>query len=251
MFSTVSSCVNTSTSTLTDQLNKIKANIKESTKIQKANLEEIKRQNEIQKRNKEQIKKQDEILDELKQDVKDEKALYKDIDGKIKKNLKKNVEIRKNIHTDNEREHKISREIIKDRKELQVLDDALHIVNTAVAKQNNTIEENLQFLQNKNSADQQKIYYQQIQTQYLLIFNFYLFYLYVVLAVIWGVYWFFVKNGYSTYLKWFWYLHVIFYPYLAVYFEFVLYYIWGFVTSWFNGNPFYPWNNYTSYPPIV
>lgn len=136
--------------------------------------------------------------------------------------------------------------------ELSDLKDVVDTVKNTIHKQNKSLDENLQLLQNKNSADQQKIYYQQLQTEYLVIINFYLFYLYMILALIWGYFWFFVRDSeMSRFMSWFWYLHVFLYPYIAIYLEFFLYVVGRFVFSWFNGNPYYPWNNYTSYPPIV
>jgi hypothetical protein len=145
----------------------------------------------------------------------------------------------------------LNQEIISDSLELNELKNILGSVKKTIGTQNQSLTENLQYLKNKNSADQQKIFYQRLQTQYLIIINFYLFYLFMILSVIWGYNWFFVKTGYSIYMKCFWYLHVFFYPYLAIYFEFVLYLLGKFFVSWINSNPFYFWNNYTSYPPIV
>jgi hypothetical protein len=123
-------------------------------------------------------------------------------------------------------------------------------LNSTITNQNNSLSENLKYMKNKNSADQQKIFYLRLQTQYMVIVNFYLFYLYTFLAIIFGYYWFFVKPGYTIYMKWFWYLHIIALPYFLVYLEFVFYYMLKFIFSWITGNPFLPWHNYTSFPPV-
>jgi hypothetical protein len=52
-------------------------------------------------------------------------------------------------------------------------------------------------------------------------------------------------------MKVFWYLHIIFLPYLAIYVELVLYLLWGYFYSWVNMIPYSPWRSYTNYPPIV
>jgi hypothetical protein len=125
----------------------------------------------------------------------------------------------------------------------------INITNT-ITNQNKSLNENLKYLQNINSADQQQVYYNDLQTEFLHVLNFYLFYLYLILAVFFGYYWFYMKKGYSFYLKIFWYLHVIGLPYLLIYSEFVAFYMFNFVYFWITGTPFYPWRNYTSYPPL-
>ena len=125
----------------------------------------------------------------------------------------------------------------------------IDITNT-ITNQNKSLSENLKYLQNTNSADQQQVYYNDLQTEFLHVLNFYLFYLYLSLAVFFGYYWFYTKKGYSFNLKIFWYLHVIFLPYLLIYCEFVIFYIFNFVYFWITGTPFYPWRNYTFYPPL-
>lgn len=123
-------------------------------------------------------------------------------------------------------------------------------LKNTITNQNKSLNENLKYLQNKSLADKQVIFYHKLQTQYMVIVNFYLFYLYMLLAVIFGYFWFFVKTGYSTQMKWFWYLHVLILPYLLVYTEFVGYYFFKIILSWLSMSPLYVWNNYTSFPPV-
>lgn len=123
-------------------------------------------------------------------------------------------------------------------------------IKNTITNQNVSLNKNLKYLQNKSLADKQVIFYHKLQTQYMVIVNFYLFYLYMLLAVIFGYFWFFVKTGYSTQMKWFWYLHVLILPYLLVYTEFVCYYFLKIILSWLSMSPLYVWNNYTSFPPV-
>ena len=123
-------------------------------------------------------------------------------------------------------------------------------IKNTITNQNVSLNKNLKYLQNKSLADKQVIFYHKLQTQYMVIVNFYLFYLYMLLAVIFGYFWFFVKTGYSTQMKWFWYLHVLILPYLLVYTEFVGYYFFKIILSWLSMSPLYVWNNYTSFPPV-
>ena len=123
-------------------------------------------------------------------------------------------------------------------------------IKNTITNQNVSLNKNLKYLQNKSLADKQVIFYHKLQTQYMVIVNFYLFYLYMLLAVIFGYFWFFVKTGYSTQMKWFWYLHVLILPYLLVYTEFVGYYFLKIILSWLSMSPLYVWNNYTSFPPV-
>ena len=123
-------------------------------------------------------------------------------------------------------------------------------IKKTIANQNKSLNENLKYLQNKSLADKQVIFYHKLQTQYMVIVNFYLFYLYMLLAIIFGYFWFFVKVGYSVRMKWFWYLHVLILPYLLVYTEFVCYYFFKIILSWLSMSPLYVWNNYTSFPPV-
>ena len=123
-------------------------------------------------------------------------------------------------------------------------------LDNTVINQNKSITENLNYMKNKNSADQQKIVYLQLQADYMVFINYYLFSFFMFLAIIFGFYFFTVKKGYTTFMKIFWYLHLFFLPYLLVYCEFVTYYILKFVFSWITGSPYLPWHNYTSFPPI-
>jgi hypothetical protein len=123
-------------------------------------------------------------------------------------------------------------------------------LNNTVSNQNKSITENLNYMKNKNSADQQKIVYLQLQADYMVFINYYLFSFFMFLAIIFGFYFFTVKKGYTTNMKIFWYLHLFFLPYLLIYCEFVTYYILKFVFSWITGSPYLPWHNYTSFPPI-
>ena len=123
-------------------------------------------------------------------------------------------------------------------------------LNKTVSNQNKSITENLNYMKNKNSADQQKIVYLQLQADYMVFINFYLYSFFMFLAIIFGFYFFTVKKGYTTNMKIFWYLHIFFLPYLLIYCEFVTYYILKFVFSWITGSPYLPWHNYTSFPPI-
>ena len=123
-------------------------------------------------------------------------------------------------------------------------------LDKTVSNQNKSITENLNYMKNKNSADQQKIVYLQLQADYMVFINFYLYSFFMFLAIIFGFYFFTVKKGYTTFMKIFWYLHIFFLPYLLIYCEFVTYYILKFVFSWITGSPYLPWHNYTSFPPI-
>lgn len=199
----------------------------------------------------EQIKNELKLLEDVKKDVNIERSIQQDVINQTQQDLKTDAQINEQIRFDTNRVHILNQEIISESVELNELKQMINSVKNTVGNQNHSLVENLQYLKNKNSADQQKIFYQQLQTQYLIIINFYLFYLFMILAFIWGYYWFFVKTGYTIYMKWFWYLHIFFYPYFAIYVEFASYLIGKFILSWINGNPFYFWNNYTSYPPIV
>jgi len=227
-----------------------------NTKKQKKQLVDIpsineKRATENSRMLEQEIKNEINLLEQVKQEVKDERHIRQKIIDTNQRDLQKDADINQQIRFDTNRVHILNKEIITNSLQVNELKDVIDTVKNTIHSQNQSLDENLQLLKNTNSADQQKIFYQQLQTQYLVIINFYLFYLFLLLSLVWGYYWFFVKEGYNIYMKWFWYLHVIFYPYLAIYFEFVLYLTGGFIFSWFNGNPFYPWNNYTSYPPIV
>jgi hypothetical protein len=123
-------------------------------------------------------------------------------------------------------------------------------LKNTITNQNKSLNENLTYLQNKSLADKQVMFYHKLQTQYLVIVNFYLFYLYMLLAIIFGYFWFFVKEGYSIQMKWFWYLHILILPYLLVYTEFVCYYFFKIILSLLSMSPLYVWNNYTSFPPV-
>jgi hypothetical protein len=223
---------------------------KKFTAQQISNLEKLKYLEEINQLKK-KVNEEINVLEEVREDVDKETQIKQEIDKRIQKNLQTDENIKKQIHFDNSRVHFLNQEIIADSVQLNDLKPMISSVKDTIGKQNHSLIENLQYLQNKNSADQQKIFYQQLQNQYLVITNFYLFYLFMVLSIIWGYYWFFMKTGYNIYWKWFLYLNLFFYPYLAIYFEFALYLIGKFFISWINGNPFYFWNNYTSYPPIV
>jgi hypothetical protein len=123
-------------------------------------------------------------------------------------------------------------------------------IKKTITNQNKSLNENLTYLQNKSLADKQVIFYHKLQTQYMVIVNFYLFYLYMLLAIIFGYFWFFVKAGYSIRMKWFWYLLILILPYLLVYTEFVGYYFFKIILSLLSMSPLYVWNNYTSFPPV-
>ena len=187
-----------------------------------------------------------------KEDENDDKDDENTIQQQLRQQQRQFDDNRLDILSQKEKLHILNKKIKDEKLTLKELEGAVDTVKRTVRKQNNSLDENLRYLQNKNSADQQKIHYQQLQTEYLIILNFYLLYLFMALALVWGYFWFFVrKTNMTIYSKWFWYLHVFFYPYLAIYFEFVTYLLIRYVISLINGNPFYPWNNYTSYPPIV
>ena len=124
-------------------------------------------------------------------------------------------------------------------------------MNATIGNQNTALSQNMKLTDSQNAADQQKVFYQKLQTDYIVMINFYLFYFYTLLAILFFYPCFFVDKEHNFYAKIFVYLHILFYPYLVVYYEFVVYYIWQYCCYWISGNPFYPWNNYTSYPPII
>lgn len=126
------------------------------------------------------------------------------------------------------------------------------IIQTALNSQNTALADNLKMMQGTNAANEQLKFYLDLQTDYLIRINFYLFYLYMLLAILFFFPCFFDgSTAYSLWVKILFYLHVFFYPYLVVYYEFVFYYLLVWIRSWISGNPFYPWTNYTSYPPII
>ena len=109
---------------------------------------------------------------------------------------------------------------------------------------------NITYLQGLYSADNQKIAYEQQHITYWVSINFWLFYIYVLLALIYA----FKLFGYGTgslKMKIFWYLHILLLPYFAIYTELAVYLFLSYLYAWVTGQPFVVWNYFTSYPSIV
>ena len=124
-----------------------------------------------------------------------------------------------------------------------------HFLN-AIHNQNTSLQNNITYMSGLYSGDNQKIAYEQQLVNYWVRINFWLFYIYVILALIYSFKLFAYGSGKLS-GKIFWYLHILFLPYLAIYTEIALYLFLSYVYSWITGTPFVVWNYFTSYPPIV
>ena len=122
---------------------------------------------------------------------------------------------------------------------------------TSVQNQNKSLNDNINFLGGSYSSDNQKFLYEQQYILYWVAVNFWLFYIYMILAVVYGLIYFLYNKEGSLGIKILWYLHVFFYPYLAIYCEIAGYLFFTYLYCWFVGQPFTVWKYFTSYPPIV
>lgn len=120
----------------------------------------------------------------------------------------------------------------------------------SIQNQNKSLNDNMNYLGGNFSSDNQKFLYQQQHILYWTAVNFWMFYIYMVLAVVYGLILFIYKEG-GLGGKIFWYLHVFFYPYLAIYCEIALFLFFMYVYCWVVGQPFTVWRYFTSYPSIV
>jgi hypothetical protein len=120
----------------------------------------------------------------------------------------------------------------------------------SIQNQNKSLNDNIKYLSGNFSSDNQKFLYQQQYILYWTAANFWMFYIYMVLAVVYGLILFIYKEG-GLGMKIFWYLHVFFYPYLAIYCEIALFLFFMYVYCWVVGQPFTVWRYFTSYPSIV
>jgi hypothetical protein len=120
----------------------------------------------------------------------------------------------------------------------------------SIQNQNKSLNDNTNYLGGNFSSDNQKFLYQQQHILYWTAVNFWMFYIYMVLAVVYGLILFIFKEG-GLGMKIFWYLHVFFYPYLAIYCEIALFLFFMYVYCWVVGQPFTVWRYFTSYPSIV
>jgi hypothetical protein len=120
----------------------------------------------------------------------------------------------------------------------------------SIQNQNKSLNDNINYLSGNFSSDNQKFLYQQQYILYWTAANFWMFYIYMVLAVVYGLIFFIYKEG-GLGGKIFWYLLVFFYPYLAIYCEIALFLFFMYVYCWVVGQPFTVWRYFTSYPSIV
>ena len=120
----------------------------------------------------------------------------------------------------------------------------------SIQNQNKSLNDNTNYLSGNFSSDNQKFLYQQQHILYWTAVNFWMFYIYMVLAVVYGLIFFIYKEG-GLGMKIFWYLHVFFYPYLAMYCEIAGFLFFMYVYCWVVGQPFTVWRYFTSYPSIV
>lgn len=120
----------------------------------------------------------------------------------------------------------------------------------SIQNQNKSLNDNTNYLSGNFSSDNQKFLYQQQHILYWTAVNFWMFYIYMVLAVVYGLILFIFKEG-GLGMKIFWYLHVFFYPYLAIYCEIAGFLFFMYVYCWVVGQPFTVWRYFTSYPSIV
>jgi hypothetical protein len=120
----------------------------------------------------------------------------------------------------------------------------------SIQNQNKSLNDNINYLSGNFSSDNQKFLYQQQYILYWTAANFWMFYIYMVLAVVYGLILFIYKEG-GLGGKIFWYLLVFFYPYLAIYCEIAGFLFFMYVYCWVVGQPFTVWRYFTSYPSIV
>lgn len=120
----------------------------------------------------------------------------------------------------------------------------------SIQNQNKSLNDNTNYLSGNFSSDNQKFLYQQQHILYWTAVNFWMFYIYMVLAVVYGLIFFIYKEG-GLGRKIFWYLLVFFYPYLAIYCEIAGFLFFMYVYCWVVGQPFTVWRYFTSYPSIV
>ena len=120
----------------------------------------------------------------------------------------------------------------------------------SIQNQNKSLNDNMNYLGGNFSSDNQKFLYQQQHILYWTAVNFWMFYIYMVLAVVYGLILFIYKEG-GLGMKILWYLHIFFYPYLAIYCEIALFLFFMYVYCWVVGQPFTVWRYFTSYVSIV
>ena len=120
----------------------------------------------------------------------------------------------------------------------------------SIQNQNKSLNDNMNYLGGNFSSDNQKFLYQQQHILYWTALNFWMFYIYMGLAIVYGLILFIFKEG-GLGGKIFWYLHVFFYPYLAMYCEIAGFLFFMYVYCWVVGQPFTVWRYFTSYPSIV
>lgn len=120
----------------------------------------------------------------------------------------------------------------------------------SIQNQNKSLNDNTNYLSGNFSSDNQKFLYQQQHILYWTAVNFWMFYIYMVLAVVYGLILFIFKEG-RLGMKILWYLHVFFYPYLAIYCEIAGFLFFMYMYSWVVGQPFTVWKYFTSYPSVI
>lgn len=120
----------------------------------------------------------------------------------------------------------------------------------SIQNQNKSLNDNINYLGGNFSSDNQKFLYQQQHILYWTAANFWMFYIYMILAVVYGLILFIYKEG-GLGGKIFWYLHVFFYPYLAIYSEIAGFLFFMYVYCWVVGQPFTVWKYFTSYPSVI
>ena len=130
--------------------------------------------------------------------------------------------------------------------EKNIQKDYLNSINN----QNTQLENQINYLNGTYSADNQKIVYEQSQINFWIRINFWLLYTYILLALIYAIKLFAYGTG-TLRGKIFWYLHILFLPYLAIYIELAVYLFLTYIYDWVTGKPFVMWNYFTSYPPFV
>ena len=122
---------------------------------------------------------------------------------------------------------------------------------TSIQNQNKSLNDNIAFLGGSYSSDNQKFLYEKQHILYWVSVNFWLFYIYMFLAVVYGLIYFLYDKEESLGFKIFWYLHVLFYPYLIIYTELATFLFLSYVYCWSVGQPFTVWKYFTSFPSIV
>lgn len=122
---------------------------------------------------------------------------------------------------------------------------------TSLQNQNKSLRDNITYLNGNYSSDNQKFLYEQQHITYWVAVNFWLFYIYMILAVLYGFIYFLYDGEGSLSVKILWYLHVFFYPYLIIYTELASFLFLTYIYCWVVGQPFTLWKYFTSYPSIV